>query len=258
MEDVPAAEATGRSSDNAASRLRVAGRPLPAAPSLPSLFSDLVVIAIRGRSTWPAGHRSGACGVVGRCSVARPARPTASNRHARVADELLAVAESRREPADVRPLLGQHERDAVAAAARAAGAADAVHVVVVALRRVEVDHVRDVVDVEAAGGDVRCDERRDAPDSNCASARSRWFCERLPCIATRRDLVLALELARRACRRRASSGRRRARGRGRPRRCSTSRSSLSSAVTETKVWSISPRSRLGRQHAADVRRRCTV
>ena len=64
-----------------------------------------------------------------------------------------------RHPADVRLLLGQHERDAGAAAAGAAGAADPVGVGARLFRRVEVDHVRDVVDVEAAGGDVGGDER---------------------------------------------------------------------------------------------------
>src|SRR4029077_998368 len=77
--------------------------------------------------------------------------------------EALAVAEPGREATDVVLLLGQDEGHAVAAAAGTSRAADAVHVVVVALRRIEVDHVRDVVDVEAAGGDVRRDERGHAP-----------------------------------------------------------------------------------------------
>src|SRR3569832_607537 len=49
--------------------------------------------------------------------------------------------------ADVVLLVGEHEGDAVAAAAGTAGAADAVHVALVVLRRIEVDHVRDVLQV---------------------------------------------------------------------------------------------------------------
>jgi hypothetical protein len=74
--------------------------------------------------------------------------------------EGVGVAEARGEPADVR-LFRQHESDAGAAAARAAGAADAMHVVLVGPGRVDVDHTGDRVDVEAAGGDVGCDEGRD-------------------------------------------------------------------------------------------------
>ena len=92
-------------------------------------------------------------------------------------------------------LLGQHEGDAVAAAARAAGAADAVHVVVVALRRVEVDHVRDVVDVEPAGGDVRRDERRDAPALELLERALALVLREVAVHRDGRDLVLALELA---------------------------------------------------------------
>src|SRR6476646_5488339 len=77
--------------------------------------------------------------------------------------EGVAVAEAAGELGDVRLLLGEDEGDAGAAAAGAAGAADAMHVVLVAVRRVEVDHVRDVVDVEAARSDVGRDERRDLP-----------------------------------------------------------------------------------------------
>src|SRR6476646_2746555 len=69
--------------------------------------------------------------------------------------EGVAVAEAAGELGDVRLLLGEGEGGA--------GGADALHVVLVAVRRVEVDHMRDVVDVEAARSDVRCDERRDLP-----------------------------------------------------------------------------------------------
>src|SRR4051812_34988252 len=74
--------------------------------------------------------------------------------------ELLAVAEPVRDAARVGLLLRQDEGDRLAAAPGAAGAARAVDVVLVLLRRVEVDHVRDVVEVEAACRDVRGDERR--------------------------------------------------------------------------------------------------
>jgi hypothetical protein len=76
--------------------------------------------------------------------------------------ERVGVTKVLRELLDVGPLLGRHERDAGSAAACAARAADAVHVIVVAVRRIEVDHVCDAVDVEPAGGDVSCDERRNA------------------------------------------------------------------------------------------------
>src|SRR6266550_52197 len=58
-------------------------------------------------------------------------------------------------------LIGEDEGDRRAAAARSAGAAGAVNVPLVLVRRVEIDHVRDVVEVEAAGGDIGGDERRD-------------------------------------------------------------------------------------------------
>jgi hypothetical protein len=63
--------------------------------------------------------------------------------------------------ADVAGLLGLDERDPDAGAARAARAADAVHVALAVLGRVEVDHVRDAADVDAAGGDVGGHERGD-------------------------------------------------------------------------------------------------
>ena len=47
-----------------------------------------------------------------------------------------------------------------ARAARAAGAADAVHVVLGDVRQLEVDDVRQLLDVEAARGDVGRDEHR--------------------------------------------------------------------------------------------------
>jgi hypothetical protein len=64
------------------------------------------------------------------------------------------VTEAGGDTAHVGLLLGRHERDAVAVAPGAAGAADAVDVALAVLGRVEVHDVRDVVEVEAAGRDV--------------------------------------------------------------------------------------------------------
>ena len=69
------------------------------------------------------------------------------------------MAEAVGDAADVALLLGKDEGDPGAAAAGAAGAADAVDVALVVLGRVEVDHVRDVREVEAAGRHVGGDER---------------------------------------------------------------------------------------------------
>ena len=77
--------------------------------------------------------------------------------------ELLGVPGEPRDAADVLLLLGEDERDAHAAAPRATGSADAMEVAGVLGRRVEVDDVRDVDEVEPARGDVRRDERRRLP-----------------------------------------------------------------------------------------------
>jgi hypothetical protein len=50
-----------------------------------------------------------------------------------------------RDPADLEALLGCHERDALAAAAGSCRAADTMDVGLLIGRRVEVDHVGDVV-----------------------------------------------------------------------------------------------------------------
>ncbi|KOT24528.1 DEAD/DEAH box helicase domain protein [Burkholderia mallei] len=55
-----------------------------------------------------------------------------------------------------------HEAHRGAGAARAAGAADPVHVVLGELRQVVVEHVRDAGDVDPARGDVGCDEHAHA------------------------------------------------------------------------------------------------
>ena len=73
------------------------------------------------------------------------------------------VAEPRRYAADVGLLLREHEGDPATAAAGAPGATDAMDVALVVLGRVVVDDVRDVRQVEAAGGDVRGDQRRHLP-----------------------------------------------------------------------------------------------
>src|SRR6266545_5243078 len=57
-------------------------------------------------------------------------------------------------------LLGKDERDRLAAASGTAGPARAVHIVLVLARRIEVDHVRDVVEIQPARSDVRGDECR--------------------------------------------------------------------------------------------------
>ena len=85
--------------------------------------------------------------------------------------------------ADLTALGGGHKRDPDALGAGAAGASDPVNICLAVGRWVEVDHVRDSAHVDSAGGDVGGDERVDAPDSNAASAVSRWRCDLLPCIA---------------------------------------------------------------------------
>src|SRR5687768_13343510 len=55
---------------------------------------------------------------------------------------------------DVIGLLGPHERDSHAVPARPAGPPDPMHIAVVVRGSIEVDHVRDVVHVETAGGDI--------------------------------------------------------------------------------------------------------
>src|SRR5690606_6320001 len=66
------------------------------------------------------------------------------------------------EAADVQFLVPLDERDGEPGGAGAGGAARAVEVVLVVVGRVAVDHDVDVVDVDAAGGDVGGDEHRPA------------------------------------------------------------------------------------------------
>jgi hypothetical protein len=58
-------------------------------------------------------------------------------------------------------LVGGQQRDADAGPSRTTGAADAVHVRLAVRRWIEVDHVRDPVDVDPARRDVGGDERVD-------------------------------------------------------------------------------------------------
>lgn len=51
-------------------------------------------------------------------------------------------------------LFGRHQGNGMAVLARPAGAADAVHIVLGHVGQVEVDHMGQLVDVDAAGGDV--------------------------------------------------------------------------------------------------------
>src|SRR5439155_8013825 len=94
-------------------------------------------------------------------AAARVEELRASGAHAR-ALELLSMTEAGCDAAHVRLLLGEHERDPLARAAGAAGAADAVHVALVVFGRVEVDDVADRLEVESARRDVGGDERRRA------------------------------------------------------------------------------------------------
>src|SRR5438093_9476742 len=74
--------------------------------------------------------------------------------------ELSAMTEPSGDVARLGLLLGEDERDRLAAASRTASAPGAVHVVLVLARRIEIDHVRDVVEIEAARRDVGGDECR--------------------------------------------------------------------------------------------------
>lgn len=68
--------------------------------------------------------------------------------------ELMAQAEPPSEVAHLLVLAGAHERDAHAAAPGAPGAPDAMDVRLVVARRIEVDHVRNTLDVDSPSGHV--------------------------------------------------------------------------------------------------------
>ena len=93
-------------------------------------------------------------------------------------------AEVAGDAAHLRRLVGQHEADPGAAAAGAAGAADPVHVGVLVAGCVEVDHVGDAGDVDAAGGDVGGDQRVDVA---ALEAGQRPFALALALVAVHRD-----------------------------------------------------------------------
>src|SRR4051812_29434931 len=76
--------------------------------------------------------------------------------------KLLLVPEAGSNATHVALLVRKDERRAAAGAAGAAGPPDAGHVALVVLGRVEIDHMADRLEVEAASGHVRGDERRGA------------------------------------------------------------------------------------------------
>src|SRR5579862_8315116 len=106
------------------------------------------------------------------------------------------VSEPARKPAHLEPLLREDERDAGSGATGAAGPPDAVNVVVVAPRRIEVDHVRDLIDVEPAGGDVGRYQRRDAARLELREGALALVLGHVPVHDRRRQAVVTDELAR--------------------------------------------------------------
>jgi len=66
-------------------------------------------------------------------------------------------------------LTARDQRDGDAVGASARGAADAMDIGLRHVGKIEIHHVADAIDVDAAGGDV-----------GGASTRSRWFCDLLP------------------------------------------------------------------------------
>src|SRR5262249_36566463 len=102
--------------------------------------------AARPTSTTAATALAGIREVVFRRAVADPGR--------RLAKNLLDVLEGLE-------IVWRHDRGGRAFAARATRTADAVHVVVRLPRQVEVEHVRNVGNIEAAGGHVAGSEQVD-------------------------------------------------------------------------------------------------
>src|SRR3954451_499359 len=76
--------------------------------------------------------------------------------------KLLLVPEAGSHATHVALLVRKNERRAAAGPTGTAGPADAVHVALVVLGWVEIDHMADRLEVEAARSHVRCNERRGA------------------------------------------------------------------------------------------------
>src|SRR5204862_2596805 len=74
--------------------------------------------------------------------------------------ELVVMAEPARDAARLGLLLGKHQGDRGSTSPGPPGAPRAVDVALVLVGRIEVDHVRDVVEIEPSGGDVRGNQRR--------------------------------------------------------------------------------------------------
>ena len=104
---------------------------------------------LRRSAGWPAA--GGPCRAASPCCRARRLRGACRTR---------GEAEVAGDRPHLVGLVGEHEADAGAAATGAAGAPDPVHVGVAVAGDVEVDDVGDVVDVDAAGGDVGRDQGR--------------------------------------------------------------------------------------------------
>src|SRR5512143_1461761 len=113
-------------------------RPLPVLLAFPALSVAipavlmLAITAVTVRRMLSRGSRVAAC----------------RDRHP---DQLLDVAQ-------IRPLVVGAKRDRDAFGAGPRGAADPVHVALRDVRQVEVDDVADAFDVDAAGGNVGCDQ----------------------------------------------------------------------------------------------------
>jgi hypothetical protein len=88
--------------------------------------------------------------------------PGGGDRHS-LSLELVGEAKPGGHAAEVRLLLGEHQRHAGAAPSGAGGPADAVNVVLVLGGRVVVDDVGDVLHIQAPRGQIGGDQRGDLP-----------------------------------------------------------------------------------------------
>ena len=89
----------------------------------------------------------------------------------------------RRHPADVRLLLRENEGDARSAAARSARAAYTVDVARAVGGRIEVDHVRDLDEIEAPSSELRRNERWHVAGAEPLERPLALLCGMSPCIA---------------------------------------------------------------------------